>query len=94
MPGVSAAAREAGAGYAVVGQVKGRFSSEEGGQFFAWARGQLRVIETAAGKIVGELSHEQIKGGHVSRKQACERAVDNAAAQLSAALKAKLAELH
>jgi len=91
---VAEAARTAGAGYAVVGQITARFSSEEGGQYFAWARGQLRVIETAAGKIVGELSHEQIKGGHVSRKQACERAVDNAATALQAVLKAKLAELN
>jgi hypothetical protein len=87
------AGRKAGAGLVVVGRVVGRFSSEEGGQFFAWARGRLRIVETTAGKVVGELSHEQIKGGHLSRKQACERAVDNAVTRLETALSAKLAGL-
>jgi hypothetical protein len=91
---VAEVGRKSGAGLVVLGQVVGRFSSEESGQFFAWARGQLRILETTAGKVVGELSHEQIKGGHVSRKQACERAVDNAATQLESALSAKLSELN
>jgi len=46
-----------------------------------------------AGKTVAELSHDQIKGGHITRAQACERAIDNAVARLTGALKQKLAGL-
>ena len=90
---VAEGVRAAGAGYIIVGRVKARFSSEDSGQFFAWASGQLRVIETTSGKTVAELSHDQIKGGHISREQACERAIDNAVSQLQSALKQKLATL-
>jgi len=86
-------ARAAGAGYIVVGRIKARFSSEDSGQFFAWASGDVRLIETTAGKTVAELSHDQIKGGHITRAQACERAIDNAVARLTGALKQKLAGL-
>jgi len=91
--GIAAIGRKAGAGYVVAGQVKARFSSEESGQFFAWARGELKVIETTAGKTVAELSNEQIKGGHVTRQQACDRAIDNAVARLKDQLKRELSKL-
>ena len=86
--------REAGAGYVVAGRVKARFTSEESGQYFAWARGQLHLIETTAGKIVAELSNEQIKGGHLTRQQACDKAIANAVARLKAELGRKLSALN
>lgn len=83
----------AGAGYAVVGKVEAKFSSEDSGQFFAWARGRIRLLETTAGKAVADFSYDQIKGGHISRQQACERALQNAVAKLTRDLDSKLAGL-
>jgi hypothetical protein len=87
------AGRAAGAGYVVVGRVAARFSSEEMGQYFAWARGQVRVVETTSGRTVADLSYDKIKGGHVSRQQACERAIEHAVSRLQAELNRKLAAL-
>lgn len=82
-----------GAGYVVVGKVAARFSSEESGQYFAWASGKLRVIETTAGRTVGDLVYDKIKGGHISREQACDKAIDNVVTRLGRELQRKLATL-
>jgi hypothetical protein len=86
-------AKDAGAGYAVVGLVEAKFSSEESGQFFAWASGRVRVIETTSSKVVADLSYDKIKGGHISRQQACDRALSNAVIKLKADLRLKLVAL-
>jgi hypothetical protein len=90
---VAKAGREAGAGYAVIGRVEAKFSSEDSGQYFAWASGRVRVIETTAGRAVADLSYDKIKGGHISRRQACEKALHNAVAKLKQDLRFKLAGL-
>lgn len=82
--------REAGAGYVVLGSVEAKYSSEDSGQFFAWATGRVRVIETTAGKAVADLSYDKIKGGHISRQQACEKALHNAVDKLKRDLQLKL----
>ena len=77
-----------------MGRLDSVFTGEEMGQFFAHASGRMKLLETTSGRTVGELSFKRIKGGHIGRRQALQRAVDNAAAELRAALKAKLAELN
>jgi len=86
-------AKDAGAGYAVVGVLEAKFSSEESGQYFAWATGRIRVIETTSAKAVADLSYDKIKGGHISRQQACDRAIDNAVKKLKQDLRLKLIAL-
>jgi len=83
-------ARTQGAGYVVVGRVAARFSSEDMGQFFAWASGQIRLIETTSGRTVADLSYDHIKGGHISRGQACDQAISNAVSKLATELQQKL----
>ena len=86
-------ARRAGAGYALVGQVKATFASEESGLYYAYASGNLRVIETTGGRTVAEVSCQDVKGGHISRRQANDKAVKEAVARLKEELKPKLAAL-
>jgi hypothetical protein len=85
-----ASARRSQAGFVVVGRVSARFASEDSGQFFSFADGTLRVIESTAGRILVEVSCKDVKGGHISRRQANERAVREAVASLKGKLKEKL----
>jgi len=87
------AARQAGAGYVIVGKVQGRFSSEDSGQYFSFAEGALRLLETVSGKVLAELSCSDVKGGHISREKATEKAVREAVSQLGAQLGGKLRAL-
>jgi hypothetical protein len=90
---LSAQGQAAGAGYLIVGKVSAQFSSELSGQYFAWANGQIKVIETTAGHTIAEFSYDKIKGGHLTREQACEKAVMNAVSQLREDLGAKFSLL-
>jgi hypothetical protein len=85
-----AAARRLQAGYLVAGRVRARFSSEDSGQFFSFAEGTVRVIESTAGRILLEVSCKDVKGGHISRRAANERAVREAVKLLREQLRAKL----
>lgn len=85
-----AASRRLQAGFLVVGRVRARFSSEDSGQFFSFAEGSVRVIESTAGRILVEVSCKDVKGGHISRRQANERAVLEAVKLLREKLRAKL----
>jgi hypothetical protein len=91
--GLLGVARTAGAGYVLVGEIAAQFSSEDSGQFFSFAVGSLRLIETTGGRSVAEISCKDVKGGHISRRQANEKAVGEATAQLKRELQAKLATL-
>jgi hypothetical protein len=88
--GLLSLARSAGAGYAIVGAIKGRFSSEDSGQFFSFADGGLKVFESTGGRIVAEVACQEVKGGHISRQQANEKAVKEALVRLKGQLQAKL----
>jgi hypothetical protein len=87
------AARASGAGYALVGRVRAHFSSEEMGQYFAMASGVVKLIETVGGRSVVELSCQDVKGGHISREQALDKAVKEATRRLLEQLRPRLKEL-
>jgi hypothetical protein len=87
------AARASGAGYALVGRVRARFSSEDMGQYFAMAGGAIKLIETVGGRSVIELSCQDVKGGHISREQALDKAVQEASKRLLEQLRPRLKEL-
>jgi hypothetical protein len=91
--GLLGVARAAGAGYVLIGEMAAQFSSEDSGQFFSFAVGSLRLIETTGGRSVAELSCKDVKGGHISRRQASDKAIGEAAAQLKRELQSKLASL-
>jgi hypothetical protein len=91
--GLLGAARQAGAGYALVGQIKATFSSEESGLYYSYAAGNLRIVETTGGRTVAEVSCQDVKGGHISRRQANDKAVKEAVAKLKKELTPKLASL-
>jgi hypothetical protein len=84
------AAKHAGAGFAIVGRVQARFRSEDTGQYFSMAQGAIQVIETIGGRILAEVSCSDVKGGHISRQQANERAVRAAVTELKSRLRAAL----
>jgi hypothetical protein len=83
----------AGAGYVIVGRVAARFEAAQDGQFFAYADGRLRVVETTGRRAVAEVNALRVKGGHLSRARACEKAVENAVERLAMELAARLREL-
>ncbi len=85
--GVAAAGKRAGAGYVLVGRVRATFSGSEMGQYFAHAGARLKVIETVSGRTVKELSSDNVKGGHISRRQALDKAVSNAVKELTPKLR-------
>lgn len=78
------------AAYLVLGQVRSRFTGKEMGQYFATARGQVRVIETASARILVELNTGEVKGGHIARTKACRKATDNVVARLVPQLERRL----
>ena len=80
---VALAATTAGAGYVLVGKVDAVFSGSEMGQYFAHATGQAKVVDTVCGRTVAQLTTPRIKGGHISRSQACDKAVSNTVKDLS-----------
>jgi hypothetical protein len=82
--------RERGAGLLVLGIVEARYSGAEMGQHFAFADGRLKLVETIGGGTLAELAARRIKGGHISRAQACQRAADNAVRALGGLLRGKL----
>ena len=86
-------AHRTGAGYALVGRVRSRFSSEDSGQYFAMADGVLKLLETTGGRSVVELACNDVKGGHISREQALDKAVSEAVQRLLLALRPRLREL-
>ena len=90
---VAAAGKKTGAGYLIVGNVKSRFIGSEMGQYFAMASGRLKIIETLGGRTVVELSTGDVKGGHISRRYALNKAADAAIKELSIRLKDKLKHL-
>ena len=78
------------AAYLVLGLARARFEGSEMGQSFAMARGRLRIIETATGRTLAELKTDEIKGGHIARKKACRKAMDNVVARLQPLLERRL----
>lgn len=86
-------ARSADAGYIIVGLVKSQFVSEDNGQYFSRADGMLRIIETTGGRTVAEISTLGIKGGHVTKNQANEKAINGVMQELKGKLATKLDEL-
>ena len=85
--------RKRGAGYVIVGEVRARFLNSDMGQYFASGSGEIKVIETVNGRVVDEMTVDGIKGGHISRKQACAKAIDKAAEQLLEKLRAAASNL-
>ncbi len=83
-------ARLAGAGYVVLGELRAAAAGEELGMHFALADARLKVVETVSGRTVAELGREKVKGGHVTARQARDKAVENALSALAAELTQKL----
>lgn len=74
--------RQEGVGYAVLGHIRSQFSEALQGQFFSMASGVLRVLRTTDGKILKEMSLENVKGGHLSKQKATEKATQHLAERL------------
>jgi len=87
---ISEKGKKAGAGYLVVGQVKTKFTGSEMGQYFATSTARLIVLETEGGRILKEMTSGMIKGGHVSRMQACNKASEKAVRVLKRKLESVL----
>ena len=85
---VALAATGAGAGYVLVGRVDVKYAGSEMGQYFAFAAGQVKVVDTVCGRTVLQLTLPRTKGGHISRRQACDKAASNALSALTARLTA------
>jgi len=90
---LAGSAGRAGAGYAVVGRIKARFVAEESGQFFSMADGAIRVVETTGRRVLFEVSCHDVKGGHITRRQANQKAVREAVRQLREQLGERLRAL-
>ena len=84
---VALASTQAGAGYLLVGRVDATFSGSEMGQYFAHATGRLKLVDTVCGRAVAQLTADNVKGGHISRSQSCDKAVSNAVEKLTIQLK-------
>ncbi|MDX9982282.1 MAG: hypothetical protein RBU25_19835, partial [Lentisphaeria bacterium] len=74
-PGVATRAGAAArADWLLLVLVDARFTSELYGQFFAEAGGRVELIESATGRRVNIADLTVVKGGHVSRRNALNRA--------------------
>ena len=73
----AAAGKAAGAGYIIIGKINVEFLGSEMGQHFARAMGRVLILETESGKVLAEVNVGPFKGGHITRKDACDTAVKN-----------------
>lgn len=81
------ASTDAGAGFVLVGSVDATFhSADKYGQYFAHATGRLKVVDAVCGRTVAQLTVPSLKGGHINRRQACDKAARTVVKQLSARL--------
>ncbi|PID39011.1 MAG: hypothetical protein CSB49_02690 [Proteobacteria bacterium] len=54
----------------------------EDGEFYAQARCDYRLIDAVSGKVLTSNTYGPIKGGHISKKSALAKAIDNCMAKL------------
>jgi hypothetical protein len=79
-------ARSLGAAWTLLIRFEAKFLSQHEEEFYAQARGWYRLIDVQEGRVQASFDTDWMEGGHYSRKDAVDRALDNAAEAVSTRL--------